>query len=145
MHAMVAFAAIPILDKEFSKLKWFWIIFAFLVAFSRIYFEAHFLSDVVFGAFFGYFIGDEDNNHGYKPFDEGRAGGYSSSCQMVKSGIVPLKANWQQADRVRQKLEEVLSHTEDYDDIIGEMYGSFPFIATLDEIRASADRYFGKN
>lgn len=56
-HAMVAFAAIPILDKEFSKLKWFWIIFAFLVSFNRIYFGFHFLSDVVFGAFFGYFIG----------------------------------------------------------------------------------------
>jgi len=56
-HAMVAFAAVPILDKEFSKLKWFWIIFAFLVTLSRVYFGFHFLSDVVFGAFFGYFIG----------------------------------------------------------------------------------------
>jgi len=57
MHAMVAFAAVPILDKEFFKLKWFWIIFASLVAFSRIYFGFHFLSDGVFGIFTGYFIG----------------------------------------------------------------------------------------
>ncbi|MFH0867711.1 MAG: phosphatase PAP2 family protein [Candidatus Woesearchaeota archaeon] len=57
MHAMVAFAVVPILDKEFFKIKWFWILFAVLVAFSRIYFGLHFLSDVVFGGFFGYFIG----------------------------------------------------------------------------------------
>lgn len=57
MHAMIAFAAVPVLDKEFRKLKWFWILFAFLVAFSRVYLDFHFLSDVVFGAFAGYFIG----------------------------------------------------------------------------------------
>lgn len=57
MHAMVAFAAVPILDKKFEKLKWFWMLFAFLVAFSRVYSDFHFLSDVVFGAFAGYFIG----------------------------------------------------------------------------------------
>ncbi len=57
MHAMVAFAALPILNKEFADIKWFWILFASLVAFSRIYFNFHFLSDVVFGAFLGYFIG----------------------------------------------------------------------------------------
>lgn len=57
MHAMIAFAAVPVLGKEFRKLKWFWILFAFLVAFSRVYLDFHFLSDVVFGAFAGYFIG----------------------------------------------------------------------------------------
>jgi undecaprenyl-diphosphatase len=57
MHAMVSFAAIPILDREFTKLKWFWVAFATLVAFSRVYFGFHFLSDVAFGAFMGYFIG----------------------------------------------------------------------------------------
>lgn len=57
MHAMVAFSAIPILNKEFAELKWFWILFALLVAFSRVYLNFHFLSDVVFGAFIGYFIG----------------------------------------------------------------------------------------
>ncbi|MAH33336.1 hypothetical protein CL615_03010 [archaeon] len=57
MHAMVSFAAVPILIMEFPRLRWFWIAFAFLVAFSRIYFNYHFLSDAVFGVFFGYFIG----------------------------------------------------------------------------------------
>lgn len=57
LHATVLFAALPILNKEFPKLKFFWILFAFFVAFSRIYLEYHFLSDVVFGAFLGYLIG----------------------------------------------------------------------------------------
>ena len=57
LHAAVSFAALPILNNEFPKLRLFWLLFAFLVAFSRIYFEYHFLSDVVFGAFLGYFIG----------------------------------------------------------------------------------------
>ena len=57
MHAMVAFAALPILNKEFPDIKWFWILFASLVAFSRIYLNFHFLSDVIFGAFLGYFTG----------------------------------------------------------------------------------------
>ncbi|MBI2651703.1 phosphatase PAP2 family protein [Candidatus Woesearchaeota archaeon] len=57
MHAMIVFSALPILNKKFQKLKWVWLAFAFLVAFSRLYFGFHFLSDVVFGAFFGYFIG----------------------------------------------------------------------------------------
>ena len=57
MHAMVAFAALPILDKEFPKFKWFWFLFALLVSFSRIYNGMHYISDVVFGALLGYFIG----------------------------------------------------------------------------------------
>ena len=58
MHAMVAFSLLPLLMKYLSKQKLFWISFAFLAAFSRIYFGFHFLSDVVFGALVGYFIGD---------------------------------------------------------------------------------------
>ncbi|MAG15435.1 hypothetical protein CMO88_00065 [Candidatus Woesearchaeota archaeon] len=57
MHAALAFSLIPVLDKEFPKLKWFWITFAFLVAISRLYFGVHYLSDVVWGAIFGYSIG----------------------------------------------------------------------------------------
>ncbi len=57
LHAVVSFAALPILNNEFPKLKFFWVLFAFLVAFSRLYFNLHFLSDVIFGAFLGYFIG----------------------------------------------------------------------------------------
>ena len=58
MHAMVAFSLLPVLIKYLPKQRIFLIIFAFLVGFSRIYFGIHFLSDVVFGAFAGYLIGD---------------------------------------------------------------------------------------
>lgn len=56
-HAMLGFCAVPILSKEFPKLKYIWIIFASLVAFSRIYFGLHFLSDVIAGGLIGYAIG----------------------------------------------------------------------------------------
>lgn len=58
MHSMVAFALLPAIIKYMQKQKWFFIILSFLVAFSRIYLGFHFLSDVVFGAFAGYFIGN---------------------------------------------------------------------------------------
>ena len=57
MHTMVAFALLPVLIYENSEQKHFWLTFASLVAFSRLYFRFHFLSDVVFGIFAGYFIG----------------------------------------------------------------------------------------
>lgn len=56
-HAAVAFSALPVLDLEFPKLKWFWLGFALLIALSRIYLGFHYFSDVVAGAFFGYLIG----------------------------------------------------------------------------------------
>lgn len=58
MHSMIVFSLLPFLVKFLPKQKYFWILFAFFVAFSRIYFRFHFLSDVVFGALFGYFIGN---------------------------------------------------------------------------------------
>lgn len=58
MHSMVVFSLLPLLIKYMPKQKSFWILFAFLVALSRIYFGLHFLSDIVFGALFGYFIGN---------------------------------------------------------------------------------------
>ncbi len=57
IHSTVAFSLLPLLVKHLPKQKSFWIAFAFLVAFSRVYFRFHFLSDVVFGAFAGFFIG----------------------------------------------------------------------------------------
>ena len=57
MHAMVIFALLPILIKYLQKQKAFWLSFAFLAVFSRIYFGFHFLSDVVFGALSGHFVG----------------------------------------------------------------------------------------
>ena len=56
MHAMAVFSLLPLLAKYLPKQKFFWVIFAFLTAFSRIYFRFHFLSDVIFGAFVGYFV-----------------------------------------------------------------------------------------
>jgi undecaprenyl-diphosphatase len=53
----LAFCAVPILSKEFPKLKYIWIIFASLIAFSRVYFGLHFLSDVIAGGLIGYLIG----------------------------------------------------------------------------------------
>ena len=55
-HAAVAFAALPVLNKTYPKLKWLWILSVLFIAFSRIYIQAHYLSDVVAGAFIGYFI-----------------------------------------------------------------------------------------
>jgi len=57
LHATASFTAIPILDKEFPKFKWFWIIFASIVAFSRIYLKFHYLSDVLAGIILGYSVG----------------------------------------------------------------------------------------
>lgn len=56
-QTMLVFCAIPILSKEFPKLKKFWIAFAVLVAFSRLYFGIHFVSDVIAGGAIGYLIG----------------------------------------------------------------------------------------
>lgn len=56
-HAMTIFSALPVLDKEFKKFKWLFIVVACLITFSRLYFEVHYLSDVLFGGLFGYLIG----------------------------------------------------------------------------------------
>jgi undecaprenyl-diphosphatase len=56
-HAMLVFCSVPILSKEFPKFKYVWVVFAALVAFSRIYFGLHFLSDVIAGGIIGWCIG----------------------------------------------------------------------------------------
>lgn len=56
-QSLLVFCAIPIISKEFPKIKYFWILFAVLVSFSRVYFGLHFLSDVIFGGALGYLIG----------------------------------------------------------------------------------------
>jgi undecaprenyl-diphosphatase len=56
-HSILAFCAVPILSQKYPKLKKVWIAFAVLVAFSRIYFGLHFVSDVIVGGLLGYIIG----------------------------------------------------------------------------------------
>jgi undecaprenyl-diphosphatase len=55
-HAAAVFSTVYILDREFPKIKWFWIGIAILVSFSRIYLGVHYLTDVVVGALIGYTI-----------------------------------------------------------------------------------------
>lgn len=56
-HTMLVFSVLPILIKEFRKIKHAWLIFACLVAFSRVYFGVHYMSDILAGALIGYLIG----------------------------------------------------------------------------------------
>src|SRR3989338_5906064 len=56
MHSAAAFASLPILARNIKYARYF-TIFAVLAAFSRLYLGFHYLSDIVFGAFAGYFIG----------------------------------------------------------------------------------------
>ena len=56
-QAMLVFSALPLINKEFKKFRYIWIVFASLVALSRVYFGVHYLSDVVIGSLIGYVIG----------------------------------------------------------------------------------------
>jgi len=56
-HTMMFFAIIPIMSKNFPKIKiTLWTI-AILVGISRIYLGAHYFSDVIAGAIIGYGVG----------------------------------------------------------------------------------------
>jgi undecaprenyl-diphosphatase len=56
-HSASAFSTIAIFDAEFKRIKIFWMVFAGVIAFSRVYFAVHYPSDVVFGAILGYSVG----------------------------------------------------------------------------------------
>jgi len=56
-QALLVFAALPIINKEFKKFRYVWFVFACLVGFSRVYFGVHYLSDAIAGAIIGYLIG----------------------------------------------------------------------------------------
>lgn len=56
-HTAVAFSVVPILLKVLPKYKILWFGFPTIVAISRVYMGAHYVSDVIFGALLGYSIG----------------------------------------------------------------------------------------
>ena len=56
-HTMMFFSIIPIMSKNFPKLKIILWTIAILVGFSRVYLGVHYFSDIVWGAFLGYGIG----------------------------------------------------------------------------------------
>ena len=56
-HATAVFSGLAVLDKEFPRFKWFWLVFALIVVFSRLYLGMHYLTDVVVGMVIGYTTG----------------------------------------------------------------------------------------
>jgi len=57
LHTAAVFSLVPILDKEFPKLKWFWIPLALLISSSRVYLGMHYLSDALAACLLGLLVG----------------------------------------------------------------------------------------
>ncbi len=56
-HTATVFSVIPVLNRGFPKLKWFWVGFAFFIGLARLYVGVHYLSDIIFGGLLGYLVG----------------------------------------------------------------------------------------
>lgn len=56
-HAAVSFSGLPLIQRVFKKIKWFWVVLAVIIALSRVYLGVHYPSDVVAGAMVGYSVG----------------------------------------------------------------------------------------
>lgn len=56
-HCVAIFALLPVLWKEFKRLRYVWLFVAVIVALTRLYFGVHYLSDVILGSVIGYLIG----------------------------------------------------------------------------------------
>lgn len=57
-HTAVAFSVLPLLEREYPRLKYIWFFIAFLIAFSRLYLGVHLPSEIIAGAIIGYFFGN---------------------------------------------------------------------------------------
>lgn len=75
-QSMLVFCAVPILAEQFPRFRKMWIAFAVLVAFSRLYFGVHFVSDVIAGGLIGCLIGmiivkaEKENKLGQKIYQK---------------------------------------------------------------------------
>ncbi len=56
-HATAVFMLLPMIWQTFPRFRWVWLLFASLVAISRVYIGVHYLSDVIAGAFLGLTVG----------------------------------------------------------------------------------------
>ena len=56
-HTATVFSVIPVLNRGFPKLKWFWVGFACFIGLTRLYVGVHYLSDIIFGGLLGYLVG----------------------------------------------------------------------------------------
>jgi len=59
----ILFSMLPFMEKSYPGFKLFWWIIALLISLGRLYIGVHFISDIMFGAFLGYLIGDLILNH----------------------------------------------------------------------------------
>lgn len=57
LHTALAFAMIPFFWSTSSRLRWFFLFLSCIIAITRVYFQQHYISDVIGGAFIGLFIG----------------------------------------------------------------------------------------
>jgi len=57
MHATAVFAVLPLLVSQFPRARTYIISFAVLVILTRLYFQVHYLSDIIAGATLGLLIG----------------------------------------------------------------------------------------
>ncbi len=56
-HTATVFSVIPVLNREFPKLKWVWVGFACFIGLTRLYVGVHYFSDIIFGGLLGYLVG----------------------------------------------------------------------------------------
>lgn len=78
LHTAILFAPIVILNRKFPMFKWFWMFFAFIVGFSRLYLNMHYLSDVIGGVLLGYVVGYFFVK--YKSVRNFESGNWKNSC-----------------------------------------------------------------